>query len=231
MQESSLNIKDKEIGLLRKKIRDWGLEDKLSEEPKPRRRTVTGVREEIKYIKNEDLSDSEVVNTINGSVTKRRASSLVGSEAKLPKTPKKDIKIESKVKSTLKTPKKRLGENKSEKKVAFLDNHDDDEDEFIIPDTDPKHPTSSFNLRKKGRTHRGKRALIPMGHMLGPFTLNIDNIIVDKGDDPKSVGVNRYFAIRRVEKSRFRNPNSKTPFRNPGPRVSSWKEYRSRYVN
>merc|ERR1719407_83551 len=64
-------------------------------------------------------------------------------------------------------------------------------------DTDPKHPTSSFNLRRKGRNHKGRKKLRPMGPLAELVSEPVGDIIVNKGDTTQSGDVYRYFAIRK----------------------------------
>jgi len=205
-QEIIITTKTREIDLLRRKIRDWGLEDKIYQESTPKRRSVAVASAENDEVKKE-VDGSNTSTEPNNTRTKRRASSIEVVKGRPPKTPKEESK----------TPKK---ESKTPKKAV-------QEEEIEIPDTDPNHPTSSFNLRKKGRNHRGKKPLKPMRNLVGPFTETVEDVIVDKGDQhTRVVGVDRYFALRKKKPEQI----SEKSFRNPGPRVGSWKEYRSKYV-
>jgi len=214
-QEIIIAAKTKEIDLLRRKIKDWGLEDKITEEPNQRRRSV-GVasltRDEVK----KEVDDSKTGTELNSIQSKRRASSIGedgGRRGRPSKTPKEAFKSPKKESKTPKRAVKKLIE---------------EEEEIEIPDTDPNHPTSSFNLRKKGRNHRGKKPLKQMRNLVGPLTETVEHVIVDKGEEHKgSDGIDRYFALRKKKSDQIIAKNS---FRNPGPRVGSWKEYRSKYV-
>jgi len=223
-QENIISTKNGEISLLRRKIRDWGLEEKITEETIPRRRsTVGGVRDD--FIK-EVIEDLSVGSDTNGIVVvkRQRRVSSINKEANLlrsPKTTRNDAK-------TLQNKKTDTRMNKTPKRAL----EESDEDDIVVPDTDLKHPTSSFNLRKKGRNIRGKKPtkLEPMGNMSGPFTEIVESVIVDRGDDASAVaGINRYYVLHK-KKDSTRNIDLKPVFRNPGPRVSSWKEHQSKYV-
>jgi len=214
-QEIIIAAKTKEIDLLRRKIKDWGLEDKITEEPNQRRRSVgvaslTG--DEVK----KEVDDSKTGTELNSIQSKRRASSIGedgGRRGRPSKTPKEAFKSPKKESKTPKRAVKKLIE---------------EEKEIEIPDTDPNHPTSSFNLRKKGRNHRGKKPLKPMRNLVGPLTETVEHVIVDKGEEhTRTDGIDLYFALRMKKSDQI---IAKTGFRNPGPRVGSWKEYRSRYV-
>jgi len=242
-QELNVLAKNKEIERMREKIRAWGLEDKLGEERTLRRRTITGAKGDIKS------KDAES----NAVGLKRKAQSIVKEEAKFPKnpkkeeakfpkTPKKDIKVENRLKT--KTPKKEVKvENKLKAKTPqslakkfksvkinnTLDTSTvDDEEDDEVSDYDPNHPTSSFNLRMKGRINKNKKEkLKPIGPLVDYFMETVPDVIVNRGENPETIGVNRYFAIRnRGKKSESRKSEA---FKNPGPRMSSWKEYRSKY--
>jgi len=207
-QEIIITTKTREIDLLRRKIKDWGLEEKINEESVPRRRSVAVAsltRGEVK----KEVDDSKTGTELDSIQSKRRASSIGddgGRRGRSSKTPKKESKMPV----------------KSAKKVI------EEEDDFEVPDTDPNHPTSSFNLRKKGRNHRGKKPLKPMRNLVGPLTETVEHAIVDKGEEhTRYDGVDRYFVLRNKKSDKI---TAKTGFRNQGPRVGSWKEYRSRYV-
>jgi len=220
-QENIISTKNGEISLLRSKIRDWGLEEKITEETIPRRRSIGGgTRDDVKKEVVENLSVGSDTNGVVGVKRQRR----VSKEANLlrsPKTTRNGGKTPQNKKTDTrmnKTPKRALAES--------------DEDDIVVPDTDLKHPTSSFNLRKKGRNIRGKKPtkLEPMDNMSGPFTEIVESIIVDKGEDANAfAGINRYYVLHK-KKDSTRNIDSKPVFRNPGPRVSSWKEHQSKYV-
>ena len=66
--------------------------------------------------------------------------------------------------------------------TELLRSEESDEDDIVVPDTDLKHPTSSFNLRKKGRNIRGKKPtkLEPMDNMSGPFTEIVERYLSNK---------------------------------------------------
>merc|ERR1711936_342684 len=123
-QEIIIAAKTKEIDLLRRKIKDWGLENKITEEPNQRRRSVgvaslTG--DEVK----KEVDDSKTGTELNSIQSKRRASSIGedgGRRGRPSKTPKEESK----------SPKRAV------KKLI------EEEKEIEIPDTDPNHPTSSL---------------------------------------------------------------------------------------
>jgi len=248
VQETNLLAKGKEIEVMSKKIRQWGLEDKLTEdnkEPSKRRRTIHIMKEETKrtddvIIKEERSTPKPAFEPKSTERSKRKAQTFAKEETKVPKpeikreykTPKKDVQQQSESRKAPKTPKTVTKQNKKKLFDNDLDaSLDTSVDNDELADTDPRHPTSSFNLRRKGRTHKRREKLKPIGPLLDYFMETVADVIVDKGDDPRAVGVNRYFAIRNQKpKSVVKKQETKYAFRNPGPRVHSWKEYRTKYM-
>jgi len=152
VQEEDIKTKARQINLMSKKIKQWGLEDKLNDEPKE-------------------------------FTPKRKAPKIFKQEPKTPNTEKK-----------IKSP-----------KIISEEEEIDEEDDTSLnastaefyEDTDPKHPTSSFNLRRKGRNHKGRKKLRPMGPLAEYVSESVGDIIVNKGDTTQSGDVYRYFAIRK----------------------------------
>jgi len=214
-QEIIITTKTREIDLLRRKIKDWGLEEKINEESVPRRRSAAVASLTSDEVKKE-VDGSKTSTELNNIQSKRRALSMGedgGRRGRPSKTPKKGTETPKRESKTSKTAVKKVVE---------------DEEDIEVPDTDPNHPTSSFNLRKKGRNHRGKKPLKPMRNLVGPLTETVEHAIVDKGEEhTRYDGVDRYFVLRNKKSDKI---TAKTGFRNQGPRVGSWKEYRSRYV-
>merc|ERR1719186_2552563 len=156
VQEEDIKTKARQINLMSKKIQQWGLEDKLNDEPKE-------------------------------FTPKRKAPKIFKQECKTPNTEKKP-----KIKST---------------KIISEEEEIDEEDDTSLnantaefyEDIDPKHPTSSFNLRRKGRNHKGRKKLRPMGPLAEYVSESVGDTIVNKGDTTQSGDVHRYFAIRKKQ--------------------------------
>jgi len=156
VQEEDIKTKARQINLMSKKIQQWGLEDKLNDEPKE----FTPKRKVLKIFKQER------------------------------KTPTPNTEKKQKIKSP---------------KIISEEEEIDEEDDTSLnastaefyEDTDPKHPTSSFNLRRKGRNHKGRKKLRPMGPLAEYVSESVGDIIVNKGDTTQSGDVHRYFAIRK----------------------------------
>merc|ERR1719427_429187 len=155
VQEEDIKTKAGQINLMSKKIQQWGLEDKLNDEPKE-------------------------------FTPKRKVLKIFKQERKTPNTEKKQIK--------------------SPKIISEEEEIDEEDDPSLnastaefYEDTDPKHPTSSFNLRRKGRNHNGRKKLRPMGPLAEYVSESVGDIIVNKGDTTQSGDVNRYFAIRKKQ--------------------------------
>ena len=153
VQEEDIKAKTSKINLMSKKIKQWGLEDKLNDEPKE-------------------------------FTPKRKAPKIFKQERKTPNTEKKP-----KIKSPILSEEEEIDEEDDTSLNASTV-------EFY-EDTDPKHPTSSFNLRRKGRNHKGRKKLRPMGPLAEFVSEPVGDIIVNKGDTTQSGDVYQYFAIRK----------------------------------
>jgi len=151
MQESNITENEKKISLLERKIKQWGLEDKILEDSPPSRRK-SSVREK-------NNTDENCVGKSNS------------------KTPKEIVKRKSMQNGS--------PEKRSRRKVE------------VLGDVDPDHPTSSFNLRMKGRSLKKTKKLVPFGPFKDVSKETISCMMHDIGAEMKKDSISEKFFVLR----------------------------------
>jgi len=153
MQESNISENEKKISLLERKIKQWGLEDKILEDsPPPRRKSSVRGKD-----KTDENYDDKCISKTPKNIVKRK---IVQSGSP---------------------------EKRSRRKVE------------AHGDVDPDHPTSSFNLRMKGRSLKKTKKLVPFGPFKDVSKETILCMMHDLGAETKKDSVTeKFFALRNL---------------------------------
>jgi len=190
---------ERRIGTLLTKIKDWGLEDKLQEQSRPRRQvkqeSVDGYSRPERQVKQESIDDSN-------SSSNKFSEKASKTPSKANTNRKTSSRAPHKTPSKANTNRKTSSRSKSSSKKKIYPEESDSSDENVS-EYDIKHPTSSFNLRLKGRNSKGRMKLVPFSPLLHYTEEKVPSVICELGENTQGSMPDMYFALRRSRKRKI----------------------------